>query len=35
LREWGKSATPEQLADLTRWRDQRLAALAAHKKGQA
>src|ERR1043165_8905939 len=34
LREWGKPATPEQLAELTRWRDQRLAALAAHKKGQ-
>jgi 3-hydroxyacyl-CoA dehydrogenase len=35
LNEWGKQATPEQLAELTRWRDQRLAALAAHKKGQA
>jgi 3-hydroxyacyl-CoA dehydrogenase len=34
LKEWGKPATPEQLAELTRWRDQRLAALAAHKKGQ-
>ena len=34
LREWGKQATPEQLAELTRWRDQRLAALAAHKKDQ-
>ncbi|MGB9364494.1 MAG: 3-hydroxyacyl-CoA dehydrogenase [Xanthobacteraceae bacterium] len=34
LKEWGKQATPEQLAELTRWRDQRLAALAAHKKGQ-
>src|SRR5689334_18478738 len=34
LKEWGKQATPEELADLTRWRDQRLAALAAHKKGQ-
>src|SRR6476619_3588719 len=32
LREWGREATPEQLAELTRWRDQRLAALAAHKK---
>ena len=31
LKEWGKQATPEQLAELTRWRDQRLAALAAHK----
>jgi L-gulonate 3-dehydrogenase len=34
LKEWGKQVTPEQLAELTRWRDQRLAALAAHKKGQ-
>ena len=34
MKEWGKQATPEQLAGLTRWRDQRLAALAAHKKGQ-
>jgi 3-hydroxyacyl-CoA dehydrogenase len=34
LKEWGKQATPEQLASLTRWRDQRLAALAAHKKDQ-
>jgi L-gulonate 3-dehydrogenase len=35
LAEWGKQATPEGLAELTRWRDQRLAALAAHKKGQS
>jgi 3-hydroxyacyl-CoA dehydrogenase len=34
LKEWGMQATPEQLAELTRWRDQRLAALAAHKKDQ-
>jgi L-gulonate 3-dehydrogenase len=34
LKEWGKQATPEQLAGLTRWRDQRLAALAAHKREQ-
>src|ERR1043165_2123201 len=34
LREWGKPATPNELAELTRWRDQRLAALAAHKKTQ-
>ena len=34
LKEWGKQATPKQLAELTRWRDQRLAALAAHKRGQ-
>jgi len=32
LREWGTQATPAQLAELTRGRDQRLAALAAHKK---
>jgi len=35
LGEWGTQATPEQLAALTRRRDQRLAALAAHKKHQA
>ena len=35
LREWSKQATPEELGELTRWRDQRLAALAAHKKGQS
>ncbi len=35
LKEWGKQATPEQLAELTKWRDQRLAALAAHKKTQS
>jgi L-gulonate 3-dehydrogenase len=35
LREWGEQATPEQLVQRTRWRDQRLAALAAHKKDQA
>jgi L-gulonate 3-dehydrogenase len=34
LKEWGEQATPEQLAERTRWRDQRLAALAAHKKKQ-
>jgi 3-hydroxyacyl-CoA dehydrogenase len=34
LREWGKQARPEQLARLTRWRDQRLASLAAHKRTQ-
>ena len=34
LKEWGKPATPVELAERTRWRDQRLAALAAHKKGQ-
>ena len=34
LKEWGEQATAEQLAERTRWRDQRLAALAAHKKTQ-
>jgi len=34
LEEWDKQATPEQLAERTRWRDQRLAALAAHKRAQ-
>ena len=34
LREWGKTATSAELAERTRWRDQRLAALAAHKKTQ-
>jgi 3-hydroxyacyl-CoA dehydrogenase len=32
LKEWGEAATQEQLAQRTRWRDQQLAALAAHKK---
>jgi 3-hydroxyacyl-CoA dehydrogenase len=34
LLEWGESKSPQQLTELTRWRDQRLAALAAHKKTQ-
>lgn len=34
LEAWGKQATTGQLGELTRWRDQRLAALAAHKRGQ-
>jgi L-gulonate 3-dehydrogenase len=34
LKEWGKQATPDELAELTKWRDQRLAALAVHKKNQ-
>ena len=34
LTEWGEAASPEKLAERTRWRDQRLAALAAHKKTQ-
>jgi 3-hydroxyacyl-CoA dehydrogenase len=32
LKEWGEAAAPEQLAARMRWRDQQLAALAAHKK---
>jgi 3-hydroxyacyl-CoA dehydrogenase len=35
LKEWGEAASPEQLAERTRWRDQQLAALAAHKKAAA
>jgi L-gulonate 3-dehydrogenase len=35
LKEWGEAATSEQLAARTRWRDQQLAALAAHKKAAA
>lgn len=31
---WGKAPTAEALAERTRWRDARLAALAAHKKQQ-
>ena len=32
LREWGAQPTPAELAARTQWRNQRLAALAAHKK---
>ena len=35
LKEWGEAATPELLAERTRWRDQQLAALVAHKKAAA
>lgn len=34
LKEWGEAASSDELAERTRWRDQRLAALAAHKKDQ-
>jgi 3-hydroxyacyl-CoA dehydrogenase len=34
LKAWGRQATPAELAERTRWRDQRLAALAAHKSSQ-
>src|SRR4051812_1053197 len=32
--EWGGTPAPERLAERTRWRDRRLAALRAHKKAQ-
>jgi L-gulonate 3-dehydrogenase len=32
---WGRSPSPQQILDKQRWRDERLAALMAHKKGQA
>ena len=35
LAAWGEAPGSEQLAARTRWRDQRLAALRAHKKAQA
>jgi len=31
---WGKSPSKEEIAEKTRWRDERLAALAAHKRAQ-
>jgi 3-hydroxyacyl-CoA dehydrogenase len=31
---WGRSPSPEEIADKQRWRDDRLAALVAHKKSQ-
>lgn len=35
MASWGKSPTAEQIAAKSRWRDERLAALQAHKKSQA
>ena len=32
---WPHQATPERIARRTRWRNERLAALAAHKKNAA
>jgi L-gulonate 3-dehydrogenase len=32
--DWGPAPSPEQVRAKSRWRDERLAALAAHKKGQ-
>lgn len=31
---WGRAPSAAQIADKTRWRDRRLAALVAHKRGQ-
>jgi L-gulonate 3-dehydrogenase len=35
LGEWGETPAPDQIATRMAWRDRRLAALKAHKKGQA
>jgi hypothetical protein len=35
MREWGGAQHADELAARTRWRDQRLAALAAHKRTQS
>jgi L-gulonate 3-dehydrogenase len=32
---WGRSPSPKEILDKQRWRDERLAALIAHKRGQA
>jgi L-gulonate 3-dehydrogenase len=34
LAEWGQAPSPEEVAARMRWRDARLAALNAHKRGQ-
>jgi L-gulonate 3-dehydrogenase len=34
LQSWGRSPTPQQVAEKSRWRDERLAALQAHKRAQ-
>jgi hypothetical protein len=31
---WGAPPTPAQIAEKSRWRDRRLAALVAHKRTQ-
>jgi hypothetical protein len=31
---WGKSPTEQQIAEKSAWRDNRLAALVAHKRAQ-
>ena len=35
LTEWGETPPPDQIAARMAWRDRRLAALKAHKRGQA
>jgi L-gulonate 3-dehydrogenase len=32
---WGRTPSPKEILDKQRWRDERLAALIAHKRGQA
>ena len=34
VESWGRSPSPQQILDKQRWRDERLAALVAHKKSQ-
>ncbi len=34
LKSWGRSPTPAQVGEKSRWRDERLAALQAHKRAQ-
>jgi hypothetical protein len=34
VESWGRSPTIEAIAKKSRWRDERIAALVAHKKSQ-
>jgi L-gulonate 3-dehydrogenase len=34
MESWGTTPSAEEIARKSRWRDERLAALAAHKKAQ-
>jgi 3-hydroxyacyl-CoA dehydrogenase len=34
MKSWGRAPTPAQVAEKSRWRDDRLAALQAHKRAQ-
>ena len=34
MASWGKTPTADDIAKKSRWRDERLAALVAHKRGQ-